>query len=446
MGFGVKSVRAWDEWQGHVVGSTFRLLTYLGGNEHSAVFLTERPQGEPKETAIKLVLVNEITAEAQLARWEVSARLSHSHLVRLFEMGRDQLGDAPIAYVLTEYAEEDLSHVDRPLTEAEAIDMLGGTLSVLAYLHGNGLVHGHLKPSNIMAVSDQLKVSIDTIRSSGEWIRDLDLVQPCDPPEIASEGASPAGDVWSLGVTLVEATTKLLPSWETSAGAPSLPDSLPGLFRVPVLNCLRRDPRQRWTVADFTTFLQRNVETSALPRHESPAITGVKRRYLIPAGAVGLTLAAAALVIPRLTTHPATPASPVVEPANLRSEPATNPPPAVDSPPKKTVREEGGSAALQDIVKQVLPDVPAKARGTIQGKVTVNIRVGVDRAGSVVDVKNESPASSRYFGNLAMQAARQWRFAPVDPSPSAHLREWMLRFQFVKDPKRPVSVQAISGH
>jgi hypothetical protein len=61
-------------------------------------------------------------------------------------------------------------------------------------------------------------------------------------------------------------------------------------------------------------------------------------------------------------------------------------------------------------------------------------------------VKNESPASSRYFGNLAMQAARQWRFAPVDPSPSAHLREWMLRFQFVKDPKRPVSVQAISGH
>jgi TonB family protein len=159
-----------------------------------------------------------------------------------------------------------------------------------------------------------------------------------------------------------------------------------------------------------------------------------------------LTLAAAALVIPRLITHSATPTLPVVEPAGLRSGPTSNQPPAEDSLPKKTVREFASNVGLQDIVKQVLPDVPAKARSTIRGKVVVDIRVGVDDAGSVVDVKNESPESSRFFGNLAMQAARQWKFASMKPSTSAYSHEWILRFKFVRDPIRPVSVQAIPGH
>jgi TonB family protein len=75
--------------------------------------------------------------------------------------------------------------------------------------------------------------------------------------------------------------------------------------------------------------------------------------------------------------------------------------------------------------------------------VKVNIRVGVDHAGSVVDAKNESPGSSRFFGNLALQAARQWKFAS---GPSNHSQEWMLHFQFVRDAKHPVSVQAIPVH
>jgi len=86
-------------------------------------------------------------------------------------------------------------------------------------------------------------------------------------------------------------------------------------------------------------------------------------------------------------------------------------------------------------VNQVLPDVPAKARNTIQGKVTIRIRADVDASGNVVAVQNESPESSRFFGNLALQAARRWKFTP---GPS----EWILRFEFVRNPKDPVSVQA----
>jgi len=93
-------------------------------------------------------------------------------------------------------------------------------------------------------------------------------------------------------------------------------------------------------------------------------------------------------------------------------------------------------------VTQALPDIPAKARNTIQGKVTVKIRVDVDAKGAVTEAHNESPAASRYFGNLALQAARQWKFSPADPASPSQSRGWILHFQFVRDPRRPVSVQA----
>jgi TonB family protein len=411
MNIGVKSVLAWDEWQGRVVGKKFRLLKYLGGSERSAVFLTER-QDARKNAAIKLVPVNDMAADAQLARWEASASLSHPNLIRLFETGRAQLGGASIVYVLMDYAEEDLSGVDRPLTEEEALDMLA------------------------------CKLSSDTIRATGDWSSDLDPRQRYDPPEIVDQKISAASDVWSLGVTLVEATTKHLPSWETSARAASLPDDLPGLFRVPVLNCLRRDPQQRWTVTDFATFLRRNVETSLPPREDSPATKVERRRYLMPAGAVGLTLVAAGIAVPRLISNRNMPPAPIAETAGLRPGPAADQPTAEDRTSQTRVQKPPEQAVLQDVVKQVLPDVPPKARNTIRGKVTVNIRVGVDDAGAVVNVKNESPASSRFFANLALKAARQWRFAPASPSSLANSREWTLRFQFVRDPRRPVSVQA----
>ena len=94
------------------------------------------------------------------------------------------------------------------------------------------------------------------------------------------------------------------------------------------------------------------------------------------------------------------------------------------------------------MVNEVLPDVPAKARNTISGKVTIRIRADVDTAGNVVNVQNESRESSRFFGNLALQAARRWKFTPASPDGASGIQPWILRFKFVRDPKRPVSVQA----
>ncbi len=445
---GAKTAPAWQKWEGQIVDGQFPLLRYMGGTEHGAVFLTERAESEPRRAAIKLVPADDITADTLLARWKASASLSHPDLLRLFEMGRGSLGEVEFAYVLMEHAEEDLSRVDRPLTAAEAIDMLEGALKALGYLHGQQLAHGHLKPSNILAVADQLKISSDTIRPAGEWRGDLDAPGQFDPPEIAQQGASPAGDVWSLGVTLVEALTKQAPSWDGKEVAASSLGGLPAPLRAPVSNCLRLDPGQRSTVADLAKSLLQESQTPPRSPIEPPRASLRKGRYLLVAGLVGLALAAT-VIVPRLTRDRAAPVLPAAEPEVLKSTPVTNPPPRA-VPPKSEAAKSAGNAPGQSILARVLPEVPAKARNTIRGRVRVNIRVEVDANGAVVAAHNESPASSRYFGNLALQAARRWKFEPADAGPSQHprernLREWNLHFQFVRDSRHPVSVQAAAA-
>ena len=99
----------WKQWEGRVVNDEFPLLRYLGGSERSAVFLSKRADGEPQDVAIKLILGNAENPELQLSWWELAAKFSHPHLLRLFRLGRCQLDGTDLLYVVTEYAEESLA-------------------------------------------------------------------------------------------------------------------------------------------------------------------------------------------------------------------------------------------------------------------------------------------------------------------------------------------------
>src|ERR1700737_2059584 len=164
----------WKQWEGQVVNGKFPLLRYLGGSEYSAVFLTEFHQNEqPQKAAIKLIPAgeeNNYHDEVQLSRWRAASELSHPHLISIFDQGRSELSGVPLLYVVMECAEENLAQVlpIRALTPEEARETFDSVLDVLAYLHGKGFVHGHLKPHNIMADDrDQLKLSSDGLRRTG---------------------------------------------------------------------------------------------------------------------------------------------------------------------------------------------------------------------------------------------------------------------------------------
>jgi TonB family protein len=248
----------WKECEGQVVDNLFPLQQYLGGTEGSAVFLTQTATPHPQKAAIKLISVDRAAADLQLSLWRRASQLSHAHLLCLFSSGRCRLANRDLLYVVMEHAEEDLSQIlpQRPLTASETREMLEPVLDVLVYLHGKGFVHAHIKPSNILATSDQLKLSSDTLFPIGESPKALRKPDPYDAPEAGSSPLSPYSDVWSLGMTLVEALTQQPPTLPLDTQAnPIFPDTLPQPFLDIACHALRRDPKRRWSMAEIAARL-----------------------------------------------------------------------------------------------------------------------------------------------------------------------------------------------
>src|SRR5579864_5900898 len=171
---------AWNQWQGQVIDGKFLLEQYLGGSGPCAVFRTQLPttdgyssdprwRGANRPLAIKLI-ADSPNAELQLSRWRMAQGISHPHLLRILDTGRCRLGDIDLIFAVMEHAEENLAQIvpERPLTVAEAREMLPPVLDALAYLHGRGLAHGHLRPANIMAAGNVVKLSSDGISPADE--------------------------------------------------------------------------------------------------------------------------------------------------------------------------------------------------------------------------------------------------------------------------------------
>src|ERR1700748_2552699 len=205
----------WGGWLGAVINGAYSLRHLLSGSDHSAVVLTESPGRGELKAAIKLIPIERITL-AQLSHWRSATGLSHPHLVQLLDAGLCQLGGHQFLFVVMEYAEQTLSEVlhQRALTADEVRELLPPTLAVLTFLHGKGLVHASLKPSNFLVVNDQLKLSSDGIRPAGAPRDAIAAVSLYDPPEAHHTRCAPAGDMWGLGMTLVEALTQGLPRLE----------------------------------------------------------------------------------------------------------------------------------------------------------------------------------------------------------------------------------------
>ncbi len=435
----------WPQWQGEVINGVYPLRRFLNGSDRSAVFLTECKAQNIPNAAIKIVPAERVVTEVQLAHWRTAAGLSHPHLIRLLDAGHCQLGGHQFLFVVMEYAEQTLSQIlpHRALSPDEVREMLLPTLDALAFLHRKNLVQGQLKPANFRA----------SITQSSLY----------DPPEAKDGRLSPAGDIWGLGITMVEALTQSLPWPDERSETASLPTTLPPAFVDTVQRCLSHNPASRPTATGLEAQFKRAPQASvvsvpqavvreapgraALPR-ESP-----KQRWLVPTTAAVLILLVAVWAGLRLfQSHPNSPpsaSSTVGVPAAASPSPETPLPappqvaaPAASAksseskpaPPRPVSRRSDQRAppladASPSVVHEEIPNVPRGARRTIHGHIKVAVLVIVDRSGNVTDAMLENPGPSWYFARLAREAARKWRFAPADKQDS---RQWLLRFEFTR--------------
>jgi len=415
-------------WAGKVVDEKFPLRQRLGGSDHSAVFLTERAGGA--KAAIKLIPAQNWDADAQLARWASIARVSHPHLLRLFESGRCLIDGTRLLYVVMECADENLAEVlpVRALTAAEASEMLPPVAEALGFLQRSGFVHGRVAPSNITAVNNQLKLSSDSLRKVGEAGGGR-TPSAYDAPEVGTGGPSAAGDVWSLGRTLVAVLTQNEPKLKTgngSAAAAAVPNTIPQPLREIARKCLQSDAESRCTVHDIIRRLRAltaDREEKLVEAQPAPS----PQRWIWALGGL-IVLLLLVWVGSKIFGH-GTP-RPNTETQSPEGQ-TTAQSPASRTPAPFSKAEQNGSAA-GSVLQRVMPDVSQSARNTITGHLKVAVRVAVDPSGKVTEAKFVTHGPSQYFANRAQSAAEKWKFTPpqVDGRPISS--DWLLRFQFSK--------------
>jgi serine/threonine protein kinase len=428
----------WTEWEGQVINGVFPLHRFLSASDHSAVFLTEYKAQNLHTAALKLVSAIPALAQAQVAQWTKAATLAHPHLIRLFEAGRCQIGSREFIFVVMEYAEQTLSQIlrQRALTPGEVREMLLPTLSALAFLHRRNLVQGQLKPSNMLSVNDQLKLASDTVRPADDSTAKLARPSIYDPPEAADHGRSAAGDIWSLGITMVEALTQRLPSWlDGGSDMGSFSDALPPTFVAIVRQCLDRNPANRPTADDVLALINPAPQLALAPvsARTTAMEKSPKQRWLLPTIAVLCTAVITAAWVgshmlgSRASLQRA--ASPIAAPPTAASQNAETP----RSAPRGSVDSSAAPSRLPplpSVLHEEIPDVPRHIRDTIRGHIKVSVRVIVDSTGNVAGETLEKPGPSKYFARLATEAAGKWKFAPAGNHGS---RKWLLQFEFSRD-------------
>ena len=308
---------------------------------------------------------------------------------------------------------------------------------------------------------------------------------------------SPAGDVWSLGMTLVETLTQNLPVARTAEQQdPLFPQDVAGAFSrncAPMLASSAPKPMDSWpdrgpiggprSKSPRSGSRQpksglRYREPQPIARPSRP--TAKRRSYAVPIAIGSALVLAAILAGPRLlrrhSNAPQAPAATVEQPpvasaprqaapppqehsanaynpAVAEEERSSKPPvpvPALIHPETAHSEERNAAARLPvvapvhgEVTQQVMPEVLQSARNSIRGTVKVTVRVNVDRSGNVEDAVLESRGPSKYFARAALEAARKWKFKAPMAGGRGVLSTWTLRFQFTRAETTVVPVQEL---
>jgi eukaryotic-like serine/threonine-protein kinase len=145
--------------------------------------------------------------ERLLAEGSLLTRLTHPHIVRAYEVI-----EGPVPMVVMEtLAGETLGHmIDREaeLSAAELAQLGLHLCSAIRYLHGHGVLHLDLKPSNVIAECGRAKlIDLSVARPPGPAHAGIGTHYYLSPEQARGGELGPAADVWGIGVVLFEAAT-----------------------------------------------------------------------------------------------------------------------------------------------------------------------------------------------------------------------------------------------
>lgn len=207
---------------GRVLDGKYEVVGPLGEGGMAMVYRGRR-LADDRQVAIKVLREQYAHDTAFVARFEreaqAVARLSHPHMVQVFDYGRDE----DVHFIVMEFVEgEDLKtllrRVDGVLPEDRAKEIGAQVCEALAYAHAQGIVHRDIKPQNILLSRDgQVKVTDFGIARAlasaaiTETGTVLGSVQYLSPEQARGLGVGQSSDLYSLGVVLFEVVAGRLP-------------------------------------------------------------------------------------------------------------------------------------------------------------------------------------------------------------------------------------------
>jgi|SRR5690242_4674811 eukaryotic-like serine/threonine-protein kinase len=247
-----------------------------------------------------------------MAEARIVGQLSHPRIVKLHDVGIDETSGAPylvMEYVVGETLEKYLAARKPQLQQALA---WGAALArALSYAHQQGIVHGDIKPANIMINQDgRVMVTDFGIARFAAHVSQAGSLRGTpaylSPEQILGNPTDGRSDLFSLGIVLYQLTTGRRPFESDSLEAvcaqiiranitpPSkLNPMLPRAFDGIVARCLARNPQDRYADGELVSTALESVarEPQEAPRQKSgPNASAAKiLRY---AGVAALVLAA----------------------------------------------------------------------------------------------------------------------------------------------------------
>ena len=199
---------------------------------------------------------------------QIIGRLSHPNIVALYDVGTDKDG---VPYFVMEYVEGKTLEgflAASPLPLPRVALWAGDLASALGRAHQANIIHGDVKPANILVTPEgQVKLGdfgvarFATQTSGGGSL--MGTPAYLSPEQILGNSNDPRSDLFSLGIILYQLSCGVRPFDGSSVGAvcaqiiscePPPPShhnpSLPAAFDRVVMRCLAKDPTARYPTAE----------------------------------------------------------------------------------------------------------------------------------------------------------------------------------------------------